>query len=353
MTLAAALELLPIPLLVVRAADDRVDQANAAARDLLGVADMRGLRLDELPVAWRDVEGERLPADALTAQALQALQPAPCRLWLELADGRAFEALARAWPVRDERGGAAVGLALDDITALGEALRAKDYCLAVASHELRSPVSCMSGWTHLLRGCVGSQDPKVADLIDNLDRQIVRLNSMAEELLEVARIQTGGLQLHESSFDLLALAQSVVRALPRRWSRRVRMRRSRPLYVVADPDKVVYVLTNLLTNALKYSKEGQPVRLLLVRTGRHALAVVVDRGPGIPAADVPHVFRRFYRAGNTSLVGGSGLGLYIARAVVERHGGMIGIHSRVGHGTVIGFTLREATEAASPAAAAD
>jgi signal transduction histidine kinase len=167
----------------------------------------------------------------------------------------------------------------------------------------------------------------------------VRMEVLVEELLDSARVEQRQVDLDQSDFDVVSSIEGLLLTLPPEWASRVTFRRSRPIVIRGDQDRLERVLLNLLTNAFKYSPPEAPVRITLRSESGWLLVAVRDRGVGISSQDVPHVFERFYRTGNSPHGGGLGLGLYIAREIVERHGGKLTVRSVEGKGSTFAFTL--------------
>ncbi|HEX6778763.1 MAG TPA: ATP-binding protein, partial [Ktedonobacterales bacterium] len=239
--------------------------------------------------------------------------------------------------------------------------------VADASHELRTPLTSLRGFTDvLLRGA--KDDPATAEhVLHAMQRESERMSRLVHDLLTLARLDAGR-QLNYQQFDLVALVgEAVDQARILAGERVVTMRTDGggPLLLVADQDKIKQVLLILLDNALKYGKQGPDglVRVQVSRSADLAQLQVIDNGRGINAEDLPHIFERFYRAdktrsrsGHTNQMpaavgaasnsgvlkamnaGGSGLGLPIALAIVQAHGGSIWAHSQLGQGTQ--FTTR-------------
>jgi signal transduction histidine kinase len=171
--------------------------------------------------------------------------------------------------------------------------------------------------------------------------QAERLNRLLDSLLELARIQSGRLQLQTGPVDLLAAIERVVGRLeaePRQ--RVVWQHEAGPLTVSGDALHLEQVVYNLIDNALKYSPASECVTVWAGREAGQALLVVSDAGIGIPKADQMHLFQRFYRASNASTytTRGLGIGLYLAGEIVRRHGGEITVESTEGQGST--FTVR-------------
>jgi signal transduction histidine kinase len=225
-----------------------------------------------------------------------------------------------------------------------QAIRARDGVLSVVSHDLRNPLaSIMLNATMVL----DMADPALnqAWALQNV-RQVVeaveQTNRLIEDLLDVARIEQSGLSLDRAPVDLRLLVESAARVLaPVAATRGVSLRTDGagpPLPVLADADRVVQVLSNLVGNAIKFTGEGGGVRVAAEPHGRELLVSVADTGAGIPPDHLPHVFDRFWQVGRADRRG-VGLGLPIAKGIVEAHGGRIWIESEPGRGTTVRFTL--------------
>jgi signal transduction histidine kinase len=218
--------------------------------------------------------------------------------------------------------------------------RAMEDFMHVASHELRGPLSAMQLAVQLLaRDLERDHKEKASERIRLLERQAERLNRLSEALLDVSRIDTGQLTLVREELDLSALARDVMAShLDEAQAAGVVMEvdaRGR-VPCLADPERVEQVLSNLLSNALKYGR-GTPVKVRVYGEEGYALLAVMDGGIGISKENQTRVFERFERLVPRS-AGGLGLGLWIARGLVEAHGGRIEVQSAPGQGAT--FTVR-------------
>ena len=212
-----------------------------------------------------------------------------------------------------------------------DANRLKDEFLATLSHELRTPLNAVLGWTRVLRSAQ-VEPPTVQRALESIERNARAQARLIEDLLEISRIVTGKLRLQMRPTDLASIVDAAVEIVqPAATAKRLRLTvdiAARPALTAGDPDRLQQVVWNLLSNAVKFTPPDGEVRLRLVRDGGYRISVT-DNGPGIDPRFLPHVFEAFRQAdGSASREhGGLGLGLAIARQLVELHGGTIEAHS--------------------------
>jgi PAS domain S-box-containing protein len=238
-------------------------------------------------------------------------------------------------------------LVIRDITGLQELDRKKDEFLSVASHELRTPLTTIKGYTQLLAQTVNELPPEErATYINAVLGEIDRMMGLISELLDVSRIETNRLQIHPQQIRWVEFLER--RALAFRVQNPSRMinfaAETTETIVEADPDRMRQVIDNLLSNAIKYSPEGSEIDVRILSIEGMLRTSVIDRGIGIPSDEIPRLFERFHRARNVSsrYYGGLGLGLYIARAIVEAHRGRITVESEEGKGSVFSVLIPQA-----------
>jgi PAS domain S-box-containing protein len=327
-------------------ANGEVVDVNQAALNMFGLAS-RAEAIEHGSFArlnLRDSEGRPIAyADMPYARAL-AGQTVPDYLAMgkHLITGRDLDLSIAAAPI-ESRGIVGAVLVIRDITALQELDRKKDEFLSVASHELRTPLTTIKGYTQLLAQTVDDLQPEErATYINAVLGEIERMMGLISELLDVSRIETNRLQIHPQSIRWSDFIRARVSAFQvQHPTRSIRMAvDAGGAIVVADPDRMRQVIDNLLSNALKYSAEGTDIDLEVQVVGSDMLTSVSDHGIGIPRDEIPQLFERFHRARNVSsrYYGGLGLGLYIARAIIEAHGGSISVQSIEGQGST--FTMR-------------
>ena len=212
--------------------------------------------------------------------------------------------------------------------------------VSTVSHELRSPLTSVKGYTSLLLNRWDRlNDEQKRMMLTQVNHDADRVTRLVTELLDISRLETGRLHLRRTRVDLPAVAASVVEKVGLEYpdlACDVTFPEDFPR-VYADPDKVEQVLTNLVENAAKYASPTDMRVVGEVADGEVAVAVH-DRGPGIPAADLKHVFDKFFRRDHGRPTG-SGLGLWISRGLVEAHGGHLTADSTEGEGSVFRFTL--------------
>jgi signal transduction histidine kinase len=236
----------------------------------------------------------------------------------------------------------------DDLATRDEALRTADalrrQMLADVSHELRTPLTTMRGYLETLRMPELQADATTRErYLETVARETRRLERIVDELLDLARLEGGGGEISPRLFDVERLFAAVVQRhepelAARHVTARVAVGRGAD-QVFGDPHRLEQAIENLFANALRHTPEGRAIELAARSVAGAVEIVVSDTGIGIPSEHLPHLFDRFYKvdAGRAAGTGGSGLGLSIVKAIVERHGGAIAVESEPGRTT---FTVR-------------
>lgn len=224
----------------------------------------------------------------------------------------------------------------------------KTLFVSVAAHELRSPLASILAYLELLAdGAYGPLSDAQAGALRVVQGSAERLIRLTDTFLDLARLESGRLDLELQPVDMSAVLRSVADEIRPRLAERgqslvLTCAPDLPA-ALCDPERIVQAMANVVDNAQKYSPNGTRIDVDLRRAAEPGLIelTVADRGIGIPADDREHVFRRFFRGGEARRreVGGTGLGLHIARAVVELHGGRLWFESRPGGGTVFHVTV--------------
>ncbi len=318
-----------------------VEEVNSGALALFGL----GSRTEAVEhgslaaMELRYPDGKKIPAsDYPQARALRGeVVPDYLAIGRHLLTGRDVDLSIAAAPIES---GGVVGavLVMRDISAIQELDRKKDEFLSVASHELRTPLTTVKGYTQLLQQTVEHCTPSERQTyLGAAIGEIERMMGLIAELLDVSRIETKRLHIHPQPVQWQELLERRAEGFRiQNPDREIRLHSAigdHALYV--DLDRMRQVIDNLLSNALKYSPDGTPIEVEAKVLDGEMHTTVIDHGIGIPQDEIPRLFDRFHRARNVSsrYYGGLGLGLYIAHAIVQAHGGSITVESREGAGS--------------------
>jgi PAS domain S-box-containing protein len=325
-------------------ASGRVLMTNDAARAILGFGneDLSTVAALASPDA-HDLEGRPLGREEhpLT-RALRGEQFIDYEVLRARPNGERRRIVATGTSVRDDSGYVALAIVVfRDVTELRLLEQQREEYLALISHDLRAP---LNGILVFVDGMKRSmlQTGLPVNLAERAERNVMRMKGMLEELAEATTLESNGDALQRVACDLRALVAGVVDGMDDVGARRITIDADdgSPYVVLADVSRLGRVLANLLTNALKYSAEDAAVSARFARKGSDIELEVIDRGIGIAPESVKMLFDRYYRttAGKARATG-LGLGLYIARLIVEAHGGRIDVSSEVGKGSTFRMTL--------------
>jgi signal transduction histidine kinase len=357
---------------------------NAATRRILGL-DAAPPGYFQLPVqernalfSRRDVQGRPLAAEdtpmlrALRGEVLTGSSAVDGRM--RTLDGREVETTTSAVPLRDQEGQivGAVGILRDQTEhnqlarereearanelALREVNERLDTFFAIAAHDLRTPVAASQLAVQLAQrqvqraaACIdlSTDQPaeafaQVATALQTTGRNLDRLLRIIHQLMDVSQASVGMLTLDRKPYQLDALVFACVeeqRLLAPTRTITIDLRSSQPVMVIVDADRLSEVIDNYLTNAVRYSAEDQPIEVEMRVEGGMSWVEVRDHGPGISPEEQEAIWTRFHRARSVIGAPGLGLGLYIARMLVEQQGGQVGVESAVGKGSTVWFTL--------------
>jgi signal transduction histidine kinase len=231
-----------------------------------------------------------------------------------------------------------------DITRFREADEIKSTFVSVISHELKTPVALIQGYAETLLRKDARWDPKTREeSLEVILEEADRLHHLIDNLLDASRLEAGKLPLEKEPLALDALAQRVAeRFRTQTDDHEINVSFPEEFPVIrGDPTRLEQVLNNLLSNAIKYSPEGGPIDISGNPATDRVTVTVTDRGVGIPFEEQPHIFESFYRGSREyqQQTAGAGLGLYLAKAIVEAHGGEIWVDSDPGEGAAFSFSL--------------
>ncbi len=232
---------------------------------------------------------------------------------------------------------------LHDVTHFKDVERVKNEFIATASHDLKGPITAIVGYNHLI-GKVGPLTPQQAEYLGRVDKATKQMYELVQNLLEMARIDLGvGLKLEPCNLrDLLASVADEFKAQAFHKQQTLSLLPfAGQAQVAGDAPRLRQVLRNLIGNAVKYTPNGGQITVTVKVEEAYLRTTVADTGVGIPAADLPFIFDKFYRAKTDDIndIEGNGLGLAIVKSIVEQHGGSVNVESVVGQGSCFNFTL--------------
>lgn len=211
--------------------------------------------------------------------------------------------------------------------------------VSMVSHELRSPMTVVAGIADVLRKRSAElSDPDREELIETLSRESRRLSRLVSDVLDLEVIDQGGLEVELREFDIAELAQESIRDAGQAERTRLQVEEGETT-IRADRDRVKQVLLNLISNAAKYSPPTQTISVDVLPEEDTVLVSVTDRGPGMDEQQLARLFKRFSRVDTKSGQPGSGLGLYLSKTMIEKHGGQIWVESTPGVGSTFSFRI--------------
>lgn len=286
-------------------------------------------------------------ADLPAARALRGQVITGEEMLLRRLDGRGVPLLVNAGPVRDAAGQISGAiLVLDDLTPLKELERLRLEWTSIIAHDLRQPVTVVIGYASQLAKLSGPESAPLQKPLEHILTSAQQLRRMINDLLDVSRLEASHLALERQPVDLAQLIYSVTERIAEiAADHPVRVafttRETPRLHV--DPSRIEQILGNLLSNAAKYGYPGTEIQVDVAALEREVEIAVTNAGDGIPSDELPHLFTRFHRprSHREPSIPGLGLGLYIARGLVEAHGGRIWAESSPGQLTTFHFTLPE------------
>lgn len=246
--------------------------------------------------------------------------------------------------IQNQRGEViAAATILNDITQLKELEKRKDDFVNIASHELKTPITSMKLYLELLaRQLKQLGDKEAQKTLKSVQYQSDRLQELVGDLLDVSRLQTGKLAFSKQSFKLNDLVTETVNQLKGATkNQNIILKSSTPMRVNADRFRIYQVLTNLITNAIKYSEPNTDIIIKLKKDTGKAVVCVQDHGMGIDKAHLRKIFDRLYQVSDSKeqTFPGFGMGLYISKEIVKRHQGQIWVESEKGKGSIFYFSL--------------
>lgn len=266
-------------------------------------------------------------------------------LTLVRGDGSKFPADVTSAVFFDAEGQKRTSMIFRDVTERARVAAMKSEFVSTVSHELRTPLTSIRGVLGLLAGgALGEVPPAMAEPIEMAHRNVLRLGRLIDELLDLSKLDAGAFELVLEEItmrDVAMAAIDLVRGMADAAGINIEIELKNDGRFLADPNRIAQVLSNFLSNSVKFSAPGARVQVKAERDSRHVRFEVSDFGRGIPAREIPKLFTRFFQidGSDSRAHGGTGLGLAISKALVEQHGGRIGVESEEGRGSTFFFTL--------------
>lgn len=319
---------------------------NTMAEQLLGLSKEAMLERNYHDPRWQNLrlDGSDLPKDEhpiyITMNTGETVFDR--EIGIKRADGDHFFISVNSAPLRNDAGEitGAIGTFID-VTQRRRSAQMKDEFVSTVSHELKTPLTSIKAYLQMLDRSVGGAEVNSRRFLDRLSIQVNRLETLIKDFLDVTRIDSDKLQLRATEFDMKPVLEDLIKDLQMvNNTHKLIITHNQSVKVVTDQNRVIQVLTNLITNAVKYSPAAKEVRIALRTENDEMVCSVQDFGIGIPEGQKSLVFDRFHQAGHNKGSGLSlGLGLYISREIVNRAGGRIWLDSVPGEGSTFYFSL--------------
>ncbi|MCD0487649.1 PAS domain S-box protein [Pedobacter sp. MC2016-14] len=260
--------------------------------------------------------------------------------------GERFYISLNAAPLRDAEGNIIAGIGtFMDVTNRRKAIQQKDDFISVASHELRTPVTSLKASLQLMDRLVDRSDTvgMMPKLISQANKSMNKMSTLIEDLLNATKMTEGQLHLKKTVFNLQELVADCCHDILANGTFSLNIQADGDVMVYADEHKIEQVIVNFVSNATKYAPESKEIIVTIEQTVDETKLSVSDQGVGIPEAKLPYIFDRYYRVDSDGTqYSGLGLGLYICSQIIYKHGGQIGVESKVGHGSSFWFRLPKA-----------
>jgi PAS domain S-box-containing protein len=295
---------------------------------------------------WQSVHDQNILPLVLKRwnESIQSGEPFEMVFPLQGKDGVFRSFLTRVIPLRDADNNIVQWFGTNtDISKQIELERQKDEFIGIASHELKTPVTSIKAYGQVLQKIFQRKgDIKAVEQLQKMDFQIGKLTNLIRDLLDVTKIQSGRLEFHEEYFDFNMLVTEVVNELQLTIENHQLLTEfGKTKKIFADRERIGQVITNLITNAVKYSPNAKNIRIATTRDTTNMTLCVTDYGIGIPKDKQEKVFEQFFRVSgpNQSTFPGLGLGLYVSSEIIKREGGRIWVESSEGNGSTFCFSL--------------
>lgn len=232
---------------------------------------------------------------------------------------------------------------IEDITERYNLRMQREEFISVASHELKTPITSLHATAQLMNRIVNKETTitdKLRQLCSDSERHTIKLNHLVGDLLNTTKIEKGQLTLNKNTFMVADVIDGCCSHIMLKLDYHIRYTGDHSITVVADQNKIDQVIVNLVNNAVKYAAESKEIVINVEHINNFTKVSVIDKGPGIPPDNVDKLFDRYYRVDKDNRqISGLGLGLYISSEIIKRHGGKMGVESKLGFGSTFWFTL--------------
>ena len=361
--LEALVDTSPVGILAFNAKTGHPVLVNQEAKRIVEGLRISGRSTEQLleVITLRRADGREAALDALPlAEALGAEMVRAEEVVLQVPDGRSVRALLNATPIGSDNGKVeSMVVTLQDLTPVEELERLRAEFLGMVSHELRAPLTSIKGSAATVLGASPVLDPaEMLQFFRIIDEQADHMRGLISDLLDAGRIDSGTLSVAAEPAEVTGLVDQARNTFLSGGGRHIvliDLPQDLPR-VMADRQRIVQVLNNLLSNAARHSPESSPIRVAAVRDGVQVAVSVADQGKGVPGEQLPHLFQKYTGLGGSDGgrgLGGSGLGLAICKGLVKAHGGRIWATSGgADKGTEFTFTIPVAEGARDAAGAA-
>ena len=361
--LEALVDTSPVGILAFNAKTGHPVLVNQEAKRIVEGLRISGRSTEQLleVITLRRADGREAALDAIPlAEALGAEMVRAEEVVLQVPDGRSIKALLNATPIGSDNGKVeSMVVTLQDLTPVEELERLRAEFLGMVSHELRAPLTSIKGSAATVLGASPVLDPaEMLQFFRIIDEQADHMRGLISDLLDAGRIDSGTLSVAAEPAEVTGLVDQARNTFLSGGGRHIvliDLPQDLPR-VMADRQRIVQVLNNLLSNAARHSPESSPIRVAAVRDGVQVAVSVADQGKGVPGEQLPHLFQKYTGLGGSDGgrgLGGSGLGLAICKGLVKAHGGRIWATSGgADKGTEFTFTIPVAEGARDAAGAA-
>jgi two-component system phosphate regulon sensor histidine kinase PhoR len=320
--------------------------ANPMAQKILGIVDGNMAKAKFYDAQWENLrlDGTPLPEaeHPLNIAILNSKPVYDFEIGVQPPNDNRFYVSVNAAPLYDGQGNitGAVGTFMD-VTNRRMQQQQKDDFISIASHELKTPITSLKASLQLLNRLKNSPaTPILGNMIDQANKSMEKVSTLIEDLLNASHMNDGQLHLNKKTITLAKLLDDCCQHIRSEGIHTIITKGDLELQVYADAEKIEQVMVNFINNAAKYAPLSKEIHINISRVEDMAKVSVTDKGPGISADNLPHLFDRYYRVDSNGIrYSGLGLGLYISAEIIKKHDGEIGVDSKIGKGSSFWFMI--------------